>query len=248
MIVQKDRILVVEDSTSWQATLSHLLENEGFEVDIASTYSSGLEQVLRDEDLPDDMKLSLVICDLRLVEHDDTGNFDGLGLVALCALRQIPTVVVSGYLASDVRHALVKEFGVTTFLHKASFREEQFVLEIHRLTNRSHVSNLRNEVHQESLGDYNLTQEVRTLGNLLVERYTTAFHAINEHYRKRCESAGQLPAIEKAPWIQELDALDKKFHDMHEQLARTRTRMELERIRVHIHQFPAENQLSYSMA
>lgn len=93
------RVLIVDDNPSNTFAFSSLLEDEGFEVELAS---NGLEALTRiEQQLPD-----LVLTDLRMPEMD--GNELCRRLADEPATSAVPVIVVSGVddaLPSTAAHA-----------------------------------------------------------------------------------------------------------------------------------------------
>jgi CheY-like chemotaxis protein len=85
------RILVVDDLADWRKTLSGLLREEGYKVDITDSFQSAVT-LLRSK------KFDLAILDLRLDETDEN-NTQGLDLASEIKRywMSIKTIIITGY-------------------------------------------------------------------------------------------------------------------------------------------------------
>jgi two-component system, NtrC family, nitrogen regulation response regulator NtrX len=85
------RILVVDDLPDWRSTLGGLLEDEGYEVQVAGSSSQALELLASN-------RFDLAVLDLRLDETDE-GNTEGLNLAAKIKKRlpEVKIVIITGY-------------------------------------------------------------------------------------------------------------------------------------------------------
>ena len=85
------RILVVDDIEDWRTTLSGLLLDEGYKVEVADSPASALA-------LLDTYTFDLALLDVRLIESED-GNTEGLTLAS--KIREIrpgvKIVLITGY-------------------------------------------------------------------------------------------------------------------------------------------------------
>jgi two-component system nitrogen regulation response regulator NtrX len=91
MTHQPHRILVVDDVPDWRTTLSRLLTDEGYEVQVAGSMESALV-------LLKTVAFDLALVDIRLDDSDET-NVEGLDL-ADAIRRDWPTVkvlIITGY-------------------------------------------------------------------------------------------------------------------------------------------------------
>ncbi len=72
MADKRQKILVLDDLPDWRATLSGLLVDEGYAVQVADSLASALELIETDH-------FDLAVLDMRLDETDE-GNTEGLDL------------------------------------------------------------------------------------------------------------------------------------------------------------------------
>jgi CheY-like chemotaxis protein/anti-sigma regulatory factor (Ser/Thr protein kinase) len=90
----KARLLLVEDHVDTARALARLLENRGFQIEVASSVSSGLEAVERSE-------FDLLLCDLGLP--------DGTGIDLIRKVRETrntPAIALTGFgMQEDVERA-----------------------------------------------------------------------------------------------------------------------------------------------
>lgn len=89
------RILVVDDLPDWRATLGGLLEDAGYDVQVADSSTNALELLRTDH-------FDVAVLDIRLDETDE-GNTEGLDLAAEIK-RQWPAtkvVMITAYSTPD---------------------------------------------------------------------------------------------------------------------------------------------------
>lgn len=89
------KILVVDDLPDWRATLSGLLADEGYEVQVADSSASALN-------LLGAYRFDLAVVDIRLDESDEE-NTEGLDLAAKIKQQWPATkvVIITGYGTSE---------------------------------------------------------------------------------------------------------------------------------------------------
>lgn len=90
---QRGNILIVENETMWQTSLTSLFTRAGFKVAHAFDYSDVLTQLARPYSLPD-----LAIVDLDLPNSQAQQGFDGLRVLTALRRKGIYAIVVSGYI------------------------------------------------------------------------------------------------------------------------------------------------------
>ena len=91
------KVLIVDDLPDWRATLSGLLGDQGFDVQVASSIDSAL-RILENE------KVHVAVLDVRLDESDED-NRDGLILMRRIKERwpSVEVIILTGY--ADIRMA-----------------------------------------------------------------------------------------------------------------------------------------------
>ncbi len=89
----KDCILIVEDASLWQASLTSLLTRADFDVAHAFDYSDVLTQLAHRHPLP-----RLAIVDLELPNSVSQQGYDGLRVLTVLRRKGIYAIVVSGYI------------------------------------------------------------------------------------------------------------------------------------------------------
>jgi DNA-binding NtrC family response regulator len=96
MTEKKSRILVVDDLDDWRKTLSGLLMEEGYKVDVADSYNKAMK-LLRSK------KIDLAILDVRLDETDEN-NTQGLDLASEIKRHwaSTKTIVITGYDSPEI--------------------------------------------------------------------------------------------------------------------------------------------------
>ncbi len=89
----KGRILIVEDASLWQVSLTSLLTRADFDVVHAFDYSDVVTQLTHQQLLP-----NLAIVDLELPNSQSQEGYDGLRVLTALRRKGIYAVVVSGYI------------------------------------------------------------------------------------------------------------------------------------------------------
>ncbi len=91
MTEKKHRILVVDDLDDWRKTLSGLLHEEGYKVDVAGSFGKAVT-LLRSK------KFDLAVLDIRLDETDEN-NTQGLDLASEIKRHwpSVKTIIITGY-------------------------------------------------------------------------------------------------------------------------------------------------------
>ena len=89
------KILVVDDLPDWRTTLSGLLEDEGYAIQVAGSSADALALLANGH-------FDLILSDMRLDETDED-NTEGLDLVAEIQQRwpKIKTIIITGYGTPD---------------------------------------------------------------------------------------------------------------------------------------------------
>ncbi|MFQ5852402.1 MAG: response regulator [Candidatus Binatia bacterium] len=113
------RILLVEDEKNWQDMLHSILEEEGYEAEIALSYGEALGELRR-------KAFDLAVIDLRLVSSIDEENLDGMALLGDALNRRVPVIVVTGYGTPKLVEEAYGEYGVFSFLEKKNFDSSRF--------------------------------------------------------------------------------------------------------------------------
>ena len=91
----RHKILVVDDLLDWRATLGGLLEDAGYDVQVAESFPSALKSL-------ETSHFDLAVLDMRLDETDE-GNTEGLDLAAEIKQHWPATkvVIITGYGTPD---------------------------------------------------------------------------------------------------------------------------------------------------
>lgn len=95
------KILVVDDLADWRTTLSGLLTDEGYQVQVADSSADALKAFETD-------RFDLAVLDIRLNERDE-GNTEGLELAAKIKERwpNVKVILITGYGTQEImRQAL----------------------------------------------------------------------------------------------------------------------------------------------
>ena len=95
MVYTHHKILVVDDLPDWRVTLSGLLKDEGYAVQVAGSSDAALSLLASDH-------FDLALLDMRLDETDES-NTEGLDLADKIRQRwpEVKTVIITGYGTPD---------------------------------------------------------------------------------------------------------------------------------------------------
>lgn len=223
-------ILIVEDDTNWQDTLSRLLKGEGYEIEFATEYSRALDKILRAGAWFTVFDLALCIVDLRLAGSTVGENYDGLGLLAVCKIRGIPAIVVSAYLTRRLKDQLRDQYGVMTAFDKYPFPEQEFLAVVRRaVASYAHVPD-RFPLRMHEMAEVEFRTKLENLVDTINDSYKRAHAIINEKQRERRIARGRSSAEDEALWRQQLSELDQKFNTAIERLSQANTIAELDRL------------------
>jgi CheY-like chemotaxis protein len=125
---KKKSILIVEDDEIWQDILNRLLEKRGCKVELETGYRQALDRILRVGARSSASDLALCVVDLSLRGSiDQEENRDGLGLLALCKVLEIPAIVVSGYLSHPLKDQLHDKYGAMASFNKLPLPADEFL-------------------------------------------------------------------------------------------------------------------------
>lgn len=96
MAETQSRILIVDDLPDWRATLSGLMADEGYNVQVADSLPSALNLLEVDN-------FDLAVLDMRLDETDED-NTGGLNLAAKIKNRwpMVKVVIITGYGTQEI--------------------------------------------------------------------------------------------------------------------------------------------------
>ena len=115
-------ILVVDDRDNWRNLLVLILQEEGYEVETADSYTAAIQILQR-------TLCHLAVIDVRLIDSA-ASNADGLRLIAAIEENRWPTAVIAitGYgRAAYENNPVLKSPRVKAFLGKREFDNIQFL-------------------------------------------------------------------------------------------------------------------------
>lgn len=112
-------VLVVDDSENWLDMLRFILEDEGYDVRVATTVEEA-SILLASHDF------SLAIVDIRLNEGDaeDIQGFEVLGQIKRTDMN-VPVIVLTSHGTIPLVRKAFKEFGVIDFLEKQALDSQE---------------------------------------------------------------------------------------------------------------------------
>ncbi len=231
-----ENILILEDDPGWQKTLKTLLENQGYGVVLTKEYSQGLERILRTGAWFAMADLAACVVDLRLAGSTIKENWDGLGLLAVCEIRGIPSIVVSGFLTRELKNQLHDQFGVMACFDKAAFPEQEYLTVIREaLTSHHRVRDHESpQIKAKELIELEFHSRLQNLIDLVIDYYRRAYAMINDMQRERTTVRGRPSAEDEALWEQQLSELDQEYGIVIGRLSQVSSVDDLDRLRPEI--------------
>ncbi|HLF28615.1 MAG TPA: response regulator [Anaerolineae bacterium] len=117
-------ILLVDDLTEWQETLSRLLRAEGYQADVADSLSQAIQQL-------NARMYHLAIIDIRLQDWDET-NVEGMTILDELDRRYgdteaIAKIMISAYSTAEQMRQAFKRHKVHDFIVKQTFDKHEFL-------------------------------------------------------------------------------------------------------------------------
>lgn len=122
-------ILIVEVEQAWRELLGKWLQDEGYLIEYADDFAAASDRILKKSWFAG-FDLSLCVVDLHLTSSKPD-NFEGLGLLAMCKIFNVPTVAITGHLAEGMKEQL-RQFGAFDSIDKSTFNGSEFVQVIER--------------------------------------------------------------------------------------------------------------------
>ncbi|HEY9077217.1 MAG TPA: response regulator [Anaerolineaceae bacterium] len=118
--------LVVEDDAGWRSLISEILEDQGYFVEVSSSYVEALG-ALRGNNF------SLAVVDLSLSNSlQPDYNQDGIRLLSLTRKAAIPTIIVSGFADPEVIEKAYSDFQIFACLEKQAFDRKNFIRTVNK--------------------------------------------------------------------------------------------------------------------
>lgn len=220
-------LLHVEDEANWHKTIFDLLKGEGLDFQIATAYSDALDKILRTGGWFAAYDLCLCVVDLRLGSATIDENYDGMGLLAVCEKRKIPTIVVSGYLNKGLREQLISEYGVSAVFEKGPVFEDQAFLNAVRRAIASHDPKDGHFQHQLEGENIEFRLGLQSLNETVIDYYKKAHALINDRQHERKNIRGKSSLEDEKLWQSQIEELDHKFGLALSQIMKCRTIKEL---------------------
>ncbi len=232
-----ENILIVEDDPSWQSTLELLLKGEGYGVIVAKDYSIALDRILRTGALFAMADLAACVMDLRFADSRVEENYNGLGLLAVCKMWEIPAIVVSAFLTRGLKNQLHDQFGVVACFDKDRnardpFDEEEFLAVIKNALVPSHRRvRGRGLLRMEMKGprsEMEFQTKLQALVDIVIDYYRRAHAMVNDKHRERRIARGRPSAEDEALWEQQIREIDQKYSTAIDKLTQVSTLAELD--------------------
>lgn len=121
------KALVIEDNPQWQSRLSRILEEEGCQVDTASTYGEAINQLTSEV-------YHLATVDIRLKDLDSA---DARGVELVDMIRRLrnsaDVIFISGYGTLEQMRRAAFDLGARDFMDKGDFQPQHFRLRVRKI-------------------------------------------------------------------------------------------------------------------
>jgi len=110
---QVKKILVVDDYPNWRDLLQHVLEGEGYVVQVAVSHLEAITKLEKE-------KFDVVILDMRLVDAE-TYNVQGMDLLKRLKKKAPNTgaVILTGYPDLSQKEKAIGQYGADAYLSKS---------------------------------------------------------------------------------------------------------------------------------
>jgi CheY-like chemotaxis protein len=127
---ESPRVLVVEDNPDWQSEIKQILEEEGCQVDVASTYSEAIDRLTS-------QVYRLATVDIRLSDLDST-DVRGVELIDMIRrLRDsVDIIFISAYGTPAQIQKAAFDFGARDFIDKGDFRPQHLRRRVRSILSR----------------------------------------------------------------------------------------------------------------
>lgn len=174
MVKNQGKILIVEDNANWQRSLQDLLEEEGFSVDVVSTYDEAVRNL-------SERIYHLAIFDIRLAE-EDLSNAQGMDLLRNLtpqkSLSSLGIIILSAY---GTKHQMREAFGthnVDDFIDKNDFNRTEFIEGIRSIFLNKIRINLNLEINWMSGDAEQATSNLRFFDNTSIKKKSPVFQKL----------------------------------------------------------------------
>jgi CheY-like chemotaxis protein len=146
---RKGRVLLVDDDERWRNVLSDTLEQGGFQTDFVGTTTEALACLAK-------TFYHLAVLDIRL-EEGDLGNAEGMSLLKHMTeyglLGGMEVIMLSAYGTKEQMRQAFAKYGVTDFLSKDLFDDQEFLEQVRQVFSEGLRINLDLAIHWQQLSD-----------------------------------------------------------------------------------------------
>ncbi|MBP8291537.1 MAG: response regulator [Caldilineaceae bacterium] len=222
------KALVIDDDDQWQQLLGNILAESGYTCEFADDYSRAHDRILHSESYISGLGISLCIVDLRLAGSDIVDNFDGLGLLAVCRVAEIPTIVVSAYVNHQLTEQLKTKFGVLAAFNKGAFNSVDFRrIAIGATLMGTYLQTTGSTSSETSSTEFR--HRIQALSDTVMEYYSESYRAINQRARERnAILSNNKLASDDEKWKREVEELTLRHKQMMQQIAAMKSISEVE--------------------
>lgn len=168
------KILIVEDNVNWQKSLRDLLQQEGFWVDVVSTYDEAVRNL-------SEGIYHLAIFDIRLIEEDllNTQGMDLLrDLIPQKSINSLGIIILSAYGTKSQMREAFGQYNVDDFIDKNDFNKAEFINEIRFIFSNKVRINLNLSIEWMSGDAEQATSNLRFFDNTSIKKKSPVFQKL----------------------------------------------------------------------
>lgn len=212
-------VLIIEDEPAWRELLGQWLKDAGYIPEYAADFATASDKILKHTSWFAGFGLSLCVVDLRLASSKDD-NFEGIGLLAMCKIINVPTIAVTAHLAVGMKEQL-RQFGAFDSVDKSTFNGPEFLQVIERALALRVVT--QDPDRSKSTRDQNAFEtQMQSMIEVVEGNYERATNRINTLYNNNLTALGKRETDEDvAEWKAKLKQLEESRKDLIGQLALT---------------------------
>jgi len=162
---------------------------------------------------------------LQLRDGSKEKDLDGLGLLAMCKVQKIPSIVVSANTSSYKPEYLHDTYGVYQSFDKANFSIHEFINTVNLLLGYKEPDTQKPMRSFQEIDELTFRTKWQILIDVSTDSYRKANQIINEMHRERMTLRGKYSDKDEEIFRQQLFNLDKAYKEQLE-LIRQATKLE----------------------
>jgi DNA-binding NarL/FixJ family response regulator len=126
--VTRPLVLIIEDDPDWQEILAEIVQDAGFNPDVAATVAAAVARLAEKT-----YALAVVDISLSLPDHADRGGVSVLQAIAKLP-RRLPAIVVTGYASVELAVETLAELRASYLFRKEEFDRSKFIEVVQKVT------------------------------------------------------------------------------------------------------------------